>query len=70
MSDNDLIFLVKSSPEGGYEAQAVNTSIFTEADTLDELKVMVKDAVNCHFDDGDRPTFIRLHFVGEEVFAL
>lgn len=60
MLDNELIFRVKNSPEGGYEARAVNASIFIEADTLDELKAMVKDAVLCHFDDGDRPTVIQL----------
>ena len=67
---NELIFLVEDSPEGGYEAKALSASIFTEADTLDELRLMIKDAVECHFDPAERPHVIRLHFVREEVFAL
>ena len=66
---SEIIFLVKESPEGGFEAQAVSVSIFTEADTLEELREMVKDAVNCHFDESERPKLIRLHFVREEVIA-
>lgn len=67
---NEIIFLVEDSPEGGYEAKALNASIYTEADTLEELRLMVKDAVECHFDENERPQIIRLHFVREEVFAL
>ena len=43
-------FLVQDSPEGGYEVKVLSHSIYTEADTLDELRWMVKDAVACHFD--------------------
>jgi len=66
-----IIFAIKESPEGGYEANALGASIFTEADTLEELKAMIKDAVECHFDpaDEDRPEIIHLHFYREEVMA-
>jgi hypothetical protein len=47
---DEIIFLVQEAPEGGYTAQAVGHSIFTEADTWDELKEAVQDAVRCHFD--------------------
>ena len=66
---NEIIFLVQEAPEGGFEAQALSASIFTEADSLDELREMVRDAVSCHFDDQARPGIIRLHFVREEVIA-
>jgi len=66
---SEIIFLVEESPEGGYEAKAASASIYTEADTLEELKDMVRDAVACHFEDEERPRLIRLHFVREEVFA-
>ncbi len=69
LMNNEIIFLVYQSPEGGYEAQALGHSIYTEADTLDELRLMIKDAVNCHFDEGKRPQIIRLHFVHEEILA-
>jgi hypothetical protein len=67
---NEIIFIVEESQEGGFEARALGFSIFTEADTLDELKKMMKDAVECHFGEKDRPKVIRLHFVKDEVFAL
>jgi len=67
---NEIIFLVANSPEGGYEARALSVSVFTEADTMDELKTMIRDAVECHFEVDERPDIIRLHFVREEVFAL
>lgn len=66
---NEIIFMVKDSPEGGYEAEALGHDVFTEAETLEELRAQVKDAVNCHFDDGSRPAIIRLHFVREEIIA-
>lgn len=65
----EIIFVAKESPEGGYEATALDHSIFTEADTFEKLKEMIKDAVACHFEEAQRPSIIRLHFVREEVFA-
>ncbi len=66
---NELIFLVEEAPEGGFTARALGQSIFTEAETLEELRVNVRDAVQCHFDEGQAPKVIRLHFVREEVLA-
>ena len=66
---DELIFLVENAPEGGYTARALGESIFTEADDLPNLREKVKDAVRCHFDDGQGPKIIRLHFVHEEVIA-
>ena len=67
---NELIFLVEEAPEGGYTARALGESVFTEADDLDELRRNVREAVECHFDDGRGPKMIRLHFVRQEVIAL
>ncbi len=66
---NELIFHIKDAPEGGFTACALGHSIFTEANTLEELRRNVRDAVQCHFDDGKAPKVIRLHFVREEVLA-
>lgn len=66
---NEIIFHVQQADEGGYVARALGQSIFTEADTLAELRVAVQDAVRCHFDEGDAPRIIRLHIVSEEVLA-
>lgn len=68
--NNEIIFLVEESFDGGYEAKALNYSIFTEADNLDNLREMVKDAVNCHFEPEKMPKIIRLHFVKEEVIPV
>lgn len=66
---NEIIFMVEEAVEGGYIASALGQSIVTEADTLPELREMVRDAVQCHFDEGEAPGIIRLHFVREEVIA-
>lgn len=68
--DKEIIFLVEESPEGGYQARALAHSIFTEADTFEDLKKMVQDAVVCHFDEAERPRLIRLHLVKEEVVPV
>jgi hypothetical protein len=60
---------VEDAPEGGFSARAVGESIFTEAETVDELRTQVRDAVHCHFDSGEVPKLIRLHFVRDEVIA-
>ncbi len=69
MTEREIIFMVEESPEGGYEAHALGHAVFTEADTYEELKEMIRDAVRCHFDEDERPAVIRLHLVREEVFA-
>jgi hypothetical protein len=66
---NEIIFLVDEADEGGYTARALNHSIFTEADSLDELRRNVREAVDCHFDDGEAPSIIRLHIVREEILS-
>ena len=69
MPDSEIIFSVQESPEGGYEAHALGYSIFTQADTIDELKRNVREAVQCHFDEGKAPPVIRLHVVKDEVIS-
>ena len=65
----EIIFIVKESEEGGYLASALNESIFTNGESLQELKKNVTEAIQCHFDD-DSPKIIRLHMVREEVFSV
>jgi len=69
MSETEIIFSVQESPEGGYEARALGHPIFTQAETMDELRTLVRDAVRCHFDSGSIPAVIRLHFVKDEVIT-
>ena len=65
--EKEIIFLVEEDVEGGYTARALGYSIFTQGDTIDELKENIKDAIKCHFEK-NFPKVIRLHFVREEVF--
>ena len=60
MPDTEIVFQVRESPEGGYEDRAVGYSIFTQGDDWDELIYMMRDAVLCHFDDGEEPAAIRV----------
>ncbi len=66
---SEIIFVVEESAEGGFEARALDHSIYTEADALEDIKSMVRDAVQCHFAEEDRPRLIRLHIVKDEVIA-
>lgn len=66
----EIVFQIEEDPEGGYTARAVGASIFTQADTVEELRAMIRDAVCCHFENPDqRPKLIRLHFCRDEVIA-
>jgi hypothetical protein len=71
VADQEIIFVVEESPEGGYEARALGYSIFTEGESLEELRKMVRDAVTCHFDESaSKPSLIRLHLVKDEVIPV
>jgi predicted RNase H-like HicB family nuclease len=53
--------------DGGYVASAIGHGIHTQAETLDELRTNILDAVECYFDDpADTPTVIHLRVVSEE----
>ncbi|MFM2290043.1 MAG: hypothetical protein RL684_3186 [Pseudomonadota bacterium] len=65
----EIVFLVEEAAEGGYSARALGESIHTQADTCEELREQVRDAIRCHFDEGTGPELIRLHYVRDEVLA-
>jgi len=64
------ILLVEDAIEGGYNARAIGEAIFTQGETMDELKANIRDAVQCHFDDDKLPKIIRLHLVREEIITV
>jgi predicted RNase H-like HicB family nuclease len=66
----EIIFLVEEAVEGGFNAKALGEAIFTQADTLEEIRTNIKEAVECHFDEGKIPKFIRLHIVKDELITL
>ncbi|HPQ53021.1 MAG TPA: 2-oxoisovalerate dehydrogenase [Spirochaetota bacterium] len=67
---SEIIFYIEESLDGGYEARALGHSLFTDGETIPELKENIRDAVRCHFDEGSAPSVIKLHFVREEAIAL
>ena len=68
---DEIIFVVEEAPEGGYSARALGAAIVTEADDLEGLQTVVRDAVLCHFnDETDRPRVIRLHLVRDRLIAV
>lgn len=54
------MFVVEEADDGSYRASAVGESIYTEADNLENLHSEIRDAVQCHFEDGKTPALIRL----------
>jgi hypothetical protein len=60
MAESGIVFLVAESPEGGFDARALGEPIFTQAETIEELRNSVRDAVRCHLDEAERPQLIRL----------
>jgi predicted RNase H-like HicB family nuclease len=68
--NSEIIFEVTEAEEGGYCASALGWGITTQGETLEELRAMVRDAVDGYFDDSAQaPRIIRLHFVRDEVLA-
>jgi predicted RNase H-like HicB family nuclease len=68
---SEIIFEVREDEvDGGYTATALGYGIHTQGDTLEELRAMVKDSVDCYFDETmEAPKLIRLHFVRDEVLS-
>jgi len=67
---SELVFEVTEEAEGGYSAACLTENIFTQGDTWEEFRAMVKDAVEGHFFDGSKPQTVRLHFVRDEVLTM
>ena len=68
---SEIIFEVREDEiDGGYTASALGFGIHMEADTIDDLRANVREAVDCYFDEGQpAPKLIRLHFVRDEVIT-
>jgi hypothetical protein len=70
MKNKEIIFLIEESLDGGFEAKAVGYSIFTEGETENEVRKNILEAVRCHFDETEMPSFINIRFLREEQIAL
>ena len=70
MVKSEVIFEVTDAEEGSFSASALGIGITTQAETVEELRAMVRDPVICCFDDPSQaPAIIRLHFVRDEVLV-
>lgn len=71
VSMKEIIFeITEDEVDGGFIARALGHSIVTQAETWNELRNNVREAVRCHFDEGTAPAVIRLHRVMDEILAL
>ena len=71
MKIKEIIFLVEEDPEGGYTAKALGESIFTEADSLEEIKENIKNAISCHFDnEEDLPKYNKTSYCKRGNYSI
>jgi len=66
----EIVFEVAQEADGGYTAEAIGESIFTQADNWDELRANVREAVQAFYVDSQPPASIRLRLVRDEVLAV
>jgi hypothetical protein len=66
----ELVFEVAQEADGGYTAEALGESIFTQADNWEKLRANVKEAVQAFYFDSVAPASIRLHLIRDEVLAV
>ena len=67
---SELIFEVTQEADGGFVAECLTESIFTQADTWNELRDNVREVVQAFYFDRPQPTAIRLHLVRDEILAV
>jgi hypothetical protein len=66
----ELVFEVVQQADGGYTAEALGESIFTQANTWQELRANAREAVEAFYFDSVPPASIRLRLVRDEVLAV
>ncbi len=66
---NELVFQITQEADGGFVAEALGESIITQADTWEELRANVREAVTAFYFDRPAPKLLRLHLVRDEVLA-
>ena len=60
---DELVFEITQEADGGFVAEALGESIFTEADTWDALRANVREAVKAFYFDRPAPKRLRLRLV-------
>jgi hypothetical protein len=67
---NEIIFEIAQDADGGFTAEALGESIFSQADSWDELRTNVREAVRAFYFDSAPPASIRLRLIRDEVLAV
>jgi predicted RNase H-like HicB family nuclease len=67
---NELVFAVSQEADGGFTAEALGESIFTQANSWEELRANVREAVQAFYFDSAAPASIRLHLIRDEVLEV
>jgi len=66
--EKEIVFVIEESQD--WISRALGHSIFTEADSIEDLKINIKEAINCHFEEDSIPKIIRLHYVKDEFLTV
>jgi len=66
----EVIFEVTQEADGGFTAEAIGESIFTQAESWEELRANAREAVQAFYFDSAMPASIRLRMVRDEVLAV
>jgi hypothetical protein len=66
---NEVVFEVTQEADGGFIAEAFGESIVTEADTWEDLRNNVREAVAAFYFDRPAPARLRLHLMRDEILA-
>ncbi len=66
----EIVFEVVQEPDGGFTAEALGENIFTQADSWEELRANVREAVQAFYFDCPPPSSIRLRMIRDEVLAV
>jgi len=67
---NENVFEVEQDADGGFTAEVLGESIFTQADNWDELRANVREAVQAFYFDSAAPASIRLRLVRDKLLAV
>ena len=67
---NEIVFEITQEADGGFCAECLTESVFTQGNTWDELRANVREAVEAFYFDRPKPGSIRVHLVHDEMLAL
>jgi hypothetical protein len=67
---NEIVFEVTQEADGGYCAECLTESIFTQGDDWEELRANVKESVVAFYFDRPKPASVRLHLSRDEMLVL